>query len=244
MTAERPTPDGTVEKEPDGSTTVRFDRRLRHPTERVWQALTDPDELRRWWGDTKLELVEGGPFQLRWRNTDENGDVATLDGTITSIDPPCRLEISADWGSTAAGQPGTRTHLTSELETRRRPHPAPLHQQGRRPRPGRPHSRRLAPAPRRPRHHPRRRRGRHHPPRRPVRPNPPGLHREVRPRPSAERPRNAPGHRAPSVELGSRFGAVAGFVEAGARSVEAGAGLVGVVAGHVEIGVEDFGLGA
>ena len=115
-TAERPTADGTVEKEPDGSTTIRFDRRLRHPIERVWQALTDPDELRRWWGDTKLELVEGGPFQLRWRNTDENGDVATLDGTITSIDPPRRLEISADWGSTAAGQPGTRTHLTWELE--------------------------------------------------------------------------------------------------------------------------------
>jgi hypothetical protein len=76
MTAERPTADGTVGKEPDGSTTIRFDRRLRHPIERVWQALTDPDELRRWWGDTRLEPVEGGPFQLRWRNTDENGDVA------------------------------------------------------------------------------------------------------------------------------------------------------------------------
>ena len=61
-TAARPTADGTVEKEPDGSTTIRFDRRLRHPIERVWQALTDPDELRSWWGDTKLELVEGGLF--------------------------------------------------------------------------------------------------------------------------------------------------------------------------------------
>ena len=115
-TVERPTADGTVEKEPDGSTTIRFDRRLRHPIERVWQALTDPDELRSWWGDTKLELVKGGPFQLRWRNTDEHGDVATLDGTITSIDPPRLLEIAADWGTTATGQPGTRTHLTWELE--------------------------------------------------------------------------------------------------------------------------------
>jgi Activator of Hsp90 ATPase homolog 1-like protein len=42
--------------------------------------------------------------------------VATLDGTITGIDPPRRLEISADWGSTAAGRPGTRTHLTWRLE--------------------------------------------------------------------------------------------------------------------------------
>jgi uncharacterized protein YndB with AHSA1/START domain len=80
MTEHLPTADGIVEQAPDGSTTVRFDRRLRHPIERVWEALTDPDELRRWWGDTKL------------------------------------LEISADWGSTAPGQPGTRTHLTWELE--------------------------------------------------------------------------------------------------------------------------------
>jgi uncharacterized protein YndB with AHSA1/START domain len=116
MSADLPTADGTVEKAPDGSTTVRFDRRLRHPIERVWQALTDPDELRRWWGDTKLEPVEGGPFQLRWRNTDDNGNVATLDGTITRIDPPRLLEISADWGSTAPDQPPTRTHLTWQLE--------------------------------------------------------------------------------------------------------------------------------
>ena len=116
MTEPLPTADGIVERAPDGSTTVRFDRRLRHPVERVWEALTDPDELRSWWGDTKLELVEGGLFQLRWRNTDENGHVATLDGTITTIDPPRLLEISADWGSTAPGQPGTRTHLIWELE--------------------------------------------------------------------------------------------------------------------------------
>ena len=116
MTEHPPTADGIVERAPDGSTTVRFDRRLRHPVERVWEALTDPDELRSWWGDTKLELVEGGLFQLRWRNTDENGHVATLDGTITGIDPPRLLEISADWGSTAPNQPGTRTHLTWELE--------------------------------------------------------------------------------------------------------------------------------
>jgi uncharacterized protein YndB with AHSA1/START domain len=78
MTDDHPTADGTIEKSPGGSTTVRFDRRLRHPIERVWQALTDPEELRRWWGDTKLDPVEGGLFQLRWRNTDEYGNVATL----------------------------------------------------------------------------------------------------------------------------------------------------------------------
>ena len=116
MTEDHPTADGTIEKSPGGSITVRFDRRLRHPIERVWQALTDPDELRRWWGDTELDPVEGGLFQLRWRNTDGNGNVATLDGAITRIDPPRLLEISATWGSTDPTQPGTRTHLTWELE--------------------------------------------------------------------------------------------------------------------------------
>jgi hypothetical protein len=58
MTEPLPTADGIVERAPDGSTTVRFDRRLRHPVEPVWEALTDPDELRSWWGDTELEPVE------------------------------------------------------------------------------------------------------------------------------------------------------------------------------------------
>jgi hypothetical protein len=35
MTEPLPTADGIVEQTPDGSTTVRFDRRLRHPVERV-----------------------------------------------------------------------------------------------------------------------------------------------------------------------------------------------------------------
>ena len=116
MSDQHPTADGTIEKAPNGSTTVRFERRLRHPVERVWQALTDPDELRRWWGETKLEAVEGGPFQLRWRNTDEHGNVATLDGAITRIEPPRLLEISARWGTTDPAQPGTRTRLSWQLE--------------------------------------------------------------------------------------------------------------------------------
>jgi Activator of Hsp90 ATPase homolog 1-like protein len=32
----------------DGRPTLRFERRLAYPPERVWRALTDPDELSRW----------------------------------------------------------------------------------------------------------------------------------------------------------------------------------------------------
>jgi uncharacterized protein YndB with AHSA1/START domain len=116
MTEDRPVADGIVEKGPDGSTQVRFVRRLRHPIDRVWAALTDPAELRRWWGDADLDLADGGRFALRWLNTDENGDVATLDGAITKLDPPRLIEVSAAWGFTGSAEPGAPTTLTWELD--------------------------------------------------------------------------------------------------------------------------------
>jgi uncharacterized protein YndB with AHSA1/START domain len=116
MTDDRPVADGIVEKRPDGSTQVRFVRRLPHPIDRVWAALTDPAELRRWWGDTDLDLAHGGRFALRWFNTDEDGNVATLDGAITKLDPPRLLEITAAWGSTGSDDPGAPTTLTWELD--------------------------------------------------------------------------------------------------------------------------------
>ena len=42
MPDNHPIADGSVETGPDGSTQVHFVRRLPHPVERVWQALTDP----------------------------------------------------------------------------------------------------------------------------------------------------------------------------------------------------------
>jgi uncharacterized protein YndB with AHSA1/START domain len=114
--ADRPVADGTIEQAPDGSTQIRFVRRLPHPMDRVWEALTDPAELHRWWGDTDLELIQGGHFTLRWRNKDPEGKVATLGGAITKLDPPRFLEISAIWGATDSTGPGTPTTLTWELE--------------------------------------------------------------------------------------------------------------------------------
>jgi uncharacterized protein YndB with AHSA1/START domain len=116
MPDDRPTADGIVEQRSDGSLQVRFARRIPHPIERVWQALTDPAELRKWWGDADLDLVDGGRFALRWLNTDEDGNTATLDGAISKLDPPRLLEISAAWGSTATPDPGAPTTLTWELE--------------------------------------------------------------------------------------------------------------------------------
>jgi hypothetical protein len=45
--------------------TLRFERRYSHPIERVWRAITDPDELRHWFPPgEKLEVTESDPPRL------------------------------------------------------------------------------------------------------------------------------------------------------------------------------------
>lgn len=89
--------DGSVETWDDGMRVLRFERRLNHPIERVWAALTDPDELLGWWGVAEeLELVEGGHLVLRWLNSDQEGNQVVLHGKVTQLDPPRLLEYDTD----------------------------------------------------------------------------------------------------------------------------------------------------
>jgi uncharacterized protein YndB with AHSA1/START domain len=87
--------DGTVEHR-DGRTVLRYDRRLRHPLPTVWAALTEPARLREWLADADIELTEGGAVQLRWLNTDDQGNHAVMDATVTALDPPRTLEITGE----------------------------------------------------------------------------------------------------------------------------------------------------
>lgn len=41
-------------------------------------------------------LAPGGSFVLEWRNTDEQGNRATMHATITALDPPRLLELTGD----------------------------------------------------------------------------------------------------------------------------------------------------
>lgn len=88
--------DGVLEHR-DGKDVIRFERRLSHPIERVWAALTEPEQLRGWWGAAdELELTVGGRFTLRWLNTDLDGNSAVMHATITALDPPRLLETKGD----------------------------------------------------------------------------------------------------------------------------------------------------
>jgi uncharacterized protein YndB with AHSA1/START domain len=119
MNSEPTIADGVVSKDESGRDVIRFERRLAHPIEKVWAALTESSELIKWWGDASLNLVEGGDFTLRWLNTDEDGNAVAMNATISGLDPPRLLETTGVWASTTpAGESIDERHavLRWELE--------------------------------------------------------------------------------------------------------------------------------
>jgi uncharacterized protein YndB with AHSA1/START domain len=71
--------------------TLRFERRLQQPVERVWEAITEPEEIEAWWGRADVDLRPGGAMRIEWLN----GDV-TMPATIIELDPPHLLEIEGE----------------------------------------------------------------------------------------------------------------------------------------------------
>jgi hypothetical protein len=61
-------PYGTIETLDDGRYVLRYDRRLRHPVDKVWAALTDPARVEEWLARAEVELAEGGRVRLEWLN--------------------------------------------------------------------------------------------------------------------------------------------------------------------------------
>jgi uncharacterized protein YndB with AHSA1/START domain len=92
----QPDADGVLEDGDGANVVLKFTRRLAHPVERVWTALTSEAELIQWWGDAQVSLTEGGAFTLRWLNTDDQGNRAVLHATITRLEPPRLLEMTGD----------------------------------------------------------------------------------------------------------------------------------------------------
>jgi uncharacterized protein YndB with AHSA1/START domain len=78
--------------ERDGRPAVRFVRTYPHPIERVWAAITELDELRRWFPSAaRIELRAGGLITF-------SGDPYMEDstGAVLACDPPRTLAFS--WG--------------------------------------------------------------------------------------------------------------------------------------------------
>jgi len=67
--------------------TMRFVRDFTHPASLVWEALTDAKQIAHWfWPCVLFEAKQGG----RYKFADEG---LTWGGTITTFDPPSRLEL-------------------------------------------------------------------------------------------------------------------------------------------------------
>lgn len=84
--------DGTF----DGDRTMRFERRLAHPPERVWSALVDPSELEQWLGRVEGRVAGGETVVITWLNSDDEGATAVMTADVTVCEAPRVLELAGD----------------------------------------------------------------------------------------------------------------------------------------------------
>jgi uncharacterized protein YndB with AHSA1/START domain len=121
--------DGTVE-EVDGRYVLRFERRFKHPVEKVWDAITRPERMKEWMGEAEveLELVEGGRLDTHTTGPPElvdaiiaeaGEDMLVAHDTVLRVEPPVLFEhtFGGDPGSIARWElqrdgDGTRLTLT------------------------------------------------------------------------------------------------------------------------------------
>ena len=82
-------------------TTLKIQRMLPGPIERVWAYLTDSELRRKWLAAGAMEMQVGAPFELVWRNDELTdppgerpagfGDEHRMQSRITELDPPRKL---------------------------------------------------------------------------------------------------------------------------------------------------------
>lgn len=85
---------GTLEQTPNGPR-LRFARRLDHPPQKVWRALTEPEHLAAWFPDT-IVVDEWAPgATLRFEHAPVAG--GSFDGEVLAVEEPELLEFR--WGT-------------------------------------------------------------------------------------------------------------------------------------------------
>lgn len=94
---------------------------IKAPRDRVWQALTDEEEIAEWWGGyVSLDARPGGRLLERW--TDISGREVLTSGEVVRLDAPRILELTwvdDDWDESTRvlfrlEKAGHSTHLTLE----------------------------------------------------------------------------------------------------------------------------------
>ena len=85
-----------------GDLVLRMTRTLPAPRPRVFEALTEPEDLGRWWGPEgfttpgiELDLREGGSYRFGMQPPD--GELFHLTGEFQEVDPPRQLSYTFRW---------------------------------------------------------------------------------------------------------------------------------------------------
>jgi uncharacterized protein YndB with AHSA1/START domain len=85
-----------------GGLTLGMTRVLRASRPIVFRALTDPDELAKWWGphgfttpSVEVDLRVGGRYRFAMQPPE--GDLFYLTGEFREVDPPARLVYTFRW---------------------------------------------------------------------------------------------------------------------------------------------------
>ncbi len=83
----------TIDQQP----ALRFERRIAHPIESVWRAITEPEELAQWFpGTVEVDLRVGGEMTFTFREQKLLDESTTMTGEVTGLDPPRLFAFS--WG--------------------------------------------------------------------------------------------------------------------------------------------------
>lgn len=73
----------------EGRPVLRFERRLAHPQEKVWKAVTDPAEMQHWFPATlRTELRAGAPIRFSFAGPGPAVESRFDEGEILEFDPP------------------------------------------------------------------------------------------------------------------------------------------------------------
>lgn len=85
-------------------TTLKIQRLLPGPIERIWAYLTDSELRRKWLAAGAMDMKVGAPFELVWRNDELNDPPGArpagfpeehrMQSRITELDPPRKLSIA------------------------------------------------------------------------------------------------------------------------------------------------------
>src|SRR5690349_7569323 len=84
-------PDGRI-VEVDGSYQIEFERVYPYPIEEVWDAITNPERMAKWWlpfdAEIELDLTPGGTYKLRAKGAEP----IEMSWVVVRVEPPTLFE--------------------------------------------------------------------------------------------------------------------------------------------------------